>query len=75
MNSRKTFNKLFARLQLQARLREIERELGWDDMLAVLAAAVEQEFARHDCEDRLNTSCSNQPVDSSKIDNHTQTSQ
>jgi hypothetical protein len=75
MNSRKTFNKLFARLQLQARLREIERELGWDEMLRVLAQAVEVEFARHDCEDRLNTSCSNQPVDSSKIDNHTQTSQ
>ena len=44
----RTFNSLFARLQLQARLRDIEQALGWDEMLRVLASAVEQEFARHD---------------------------
>jgi hypothetical protein len=71
----RTFNSLFARLQLQARLRDIERDLGWDEMLRVLAQAVEQEFARHDRETAVNISCSNQPVDSSKTDSPTQTSQ
>jgi hypothetical protein len=71
----RTFNKTFARLQLQARLREIEGDLGWDVMLSVLASAVEQEFRRHDFNQRVNTACSNQPVDSSKTDNHTLISQ
>jgi hypothetical protein len=68
-------NTTFARLQLQARLREIEQTLGWETMLSVLASAVESEFRRHDLESRVNTACSNQPVDSSKTDNHTLISQ
>lgn len=71
----RTFNSLFARLQLQARLRDIEQDLGWDEMLRVLASAVEQEFARHDRVCGVNTTCSDQPVDSSKTDSPTQTSQ
>jgi hypothetical protein len=70
----RTFNSLFARLQLQARLRDIEQDLGWDEMLRVLEAAVATEFRRHDWQLRVNTSCSDQPVDSSRTDNHTQTS-
>ena len=64
-------NTTFARLQLQVRLREIEQTLGWEEMLSVLAAAVEQEFRRHDFESRVNTPCSDQPVDSSKTDSPT----
>jgi hypothetical protein len=69
----RTFNSLFARLQLQARLRDIEQDLGWDEMLRVLASAVEAEFRRRDWDQRVNTSCSDQPVDSSKTDSPTQT--
>ncbi len=71
----RTFNKTFARLQLQARLREIEQDLGWEDMLSVLASAVEQEFRRHDFESRVNTACSKAQEDSSKTDNPTLISQ
>jgi hypothetical protein len=68
-------NTTFARLQLQARLREIEQTLGWNVMLTVLASAVEQEFRRHDFNQRVNTSCLDQPVDSFKTDNPTLISQ
>lgn len=64
-------NTTFARLQLQVRLREIEQNLGWETMLSVLASAVEHEFRRHDRESRVNTPCSDQPVDSYKTDNPT----
>jgi len=68
-------NTTFARLQLQARLREIEQTLGWDVMLTVLASAVEQEFRRHDFESRVNTACSNQQESSSRTDSPTLISQ
>ena len=50
----RTFNSLFARLQLQARLRDIEQDLGWEEMLRVLASAVRIEFAKHDRETAVN---------------------
>jgi hypothetical protein len=68
-------NTTFARLQLQVRLREIEQTLGWDEMLSVLASAVESEFRRHDLESRVNTACSNQLEDSFRTDNPTLISQ
>ena len=48
MNTTRTFNRLFARLQLQAKLREISDQHGEDVMLEILLAALATEFAHHD---------------------------
>jgi hypothetical protein len=48
MNTQKTFNKLFARLQLQARLREIAEQYGESVMLEILSQAIDTEFRRLD---------------------------
>jgi hypothetical protein len=50
MNTQKTFNRLFLRLQLQARLKEISDQLGHAGMLAVLAEAIQSELRRHERE-------------------------
>ena len=48
MNTNRTFNKLFARLQLQARLREIADAHSEATMLECLAEALQTEFRRQD---------------------------
>jgi hypothetical protein len=48
MDTNRTFNKLFARLQLQAKLREISDHYGEDTMLAVVAEALQVEFKHLD---------------------------
>jgi hypothetical protein len=48
MNTQKTFNKLFARLQLQAKLREIADAHSEPIMLEVLAEALRIEFQYQD---------------------------
>lgn len=48
MNTNRTFNRLFARLQLQARLRQIANDLGEPVMLEVVAEALQVEFAHQD---------------------------
>jgi hypothetical protein len=44
MNTNRTFNKLFARLQLQAKLREISDQYGEAEMLDTVAQALKVEF-------------------------------
>ena len=48
MNTNKTFNKLFARLQLQAKLREIADQYGESTMLQCLQEALRVEFKYQD---------------------------
>lgn len=60
MDTNRTFNRLFARLQLQARLREIAGQYGEDSMLELLHEALRIEFQYHDIKrakkpDQVNT--------------------
>ena len=48
MNTNRTFNRLFLRLQLQARLREIADAHSEAVMLECLAEALQTEFRRQD---------------------------
>jgi len=48
MNTNRTFNKLFARLQLQAKLREIADAHSETTMLECLSEALQVEFRRQD---------------------------
>ena len=48
MNTNRTFNKLFARLQLQAKLREIADTQGEDAMIEIILAALTTEFQHID---------------------------
>lgn len=51
MNTQKTFNRLFARLQLQAKLKEIADQYGEAEMLIILQQALSQQFKYQDYQD------------------------
>ena len=60
MNTNRTFNRLFARLQLQAKLREIADAHSEAVMLELLAESLRIEFRYHDIKaekkpDQVNT--------------------
>ena len=55
MNTNRTFNRLFARLQLQARLREIAQAHGEAVMLELLAESLRVEFRYHDAKNTKKT--------------------
>jgi hypothetical protein len=48
MDTQRTFNRLFLRLQLQARLRETAAAVGEAEMLELLQQALAIEFRYHD---------------------------
>ena len=55
MNTNRTFNRLFLRLQLQARLRETAEAVGEAEMLNLLQQALKTEFRYHDAKNTEKT--------------------